>query len=134
MIRHNGTPVPSDSWLTPQWIIDLVGECFDPCPFKPDFNAESDVDGLRIEWPQRTFVNPPYSDVKVWVLKALREHKQGKTVIMLLKHDSSTKWYKMLHEAGAYILPIQGRLHFRNSLDSSCKMRASFPSILAVLS
>tara|TARA_Y100000401_G_scaffold76903_1_gene62614 strand:+ start:240 stop:644 length:405 start_codon:yes stop_codon:yes gene_type:complete len=134
MIRHNGTPMPSDSWLTPQWILDLVGECFDPCPFKPDFNADTDLDGLRIEWPSRTFVNPPYSNVKVWVLKALREHEQGKTVIMLLKHDSSTKWYQMLHEAGAFILPIQGRLHFRNSLDSSCKMRASFPSILVVLS
>lgn len=134
MIRHDGTPAPNDSWITPQWILDLVGDCFDPCPFNPNFDADDDADGLRMEWGSRTFVNPPYSNVKVWVLKALREHEAGKTVIMLLKHDSSTKWYQMLHTAGAYFLPIQGRVNFRNSHDSSLKMRASFPSVLVVLS
>jgi len=134
MIRHNGTPIPSDSWLTPPWVLDLVGDCFDPCPFNPDFDAVEDADGLRIPWEKRTFVNPPYSDVKPWVLKAIREHERGNTVIMLLKHDTSTKWYQMLHSAGAYFLPIQGRLLFRSAVDSESKMRASFPSVLVVLS
>lgn len=133
MIRHTGTPLPSDSWLTPEWIHALIGEAHDPCPYNPAFEPTHDLDGLVLPWQQRNFVNPPYSNVKPWVMKAIRENKEGKLVIMLLKHDTSTKWYQMLHEAGAHFLPIQGRLHFRNSIDSTCKMRASFPSVLAVL-
>lgn len=75
----------------------------------------------------RVFVNPPYSDPLPWVLHGIKEHQKGKTVVFLLKHDSSTKWYRALHEAGARFLMIEGRLRHGTGKP------ANFPSILAVL-
>lgn len=97
----------------------------DPCTLSNgEFRA---VDGLGSSWGGRTFVNPPYSDPLPWVLHGIKEHQKGKTVVFLLKHDSSTKWYQALHEAGAHFLPIQGRLRHGTGKP------ANFPSVLAVL-
>jgi len=74
------------------------------------------------------FVNPPYSNPLPWILQGISENKKGKTIVFLLKHDSSTKWYQALHEAGAHFMMIQGRL--KHGTGKS----ASFPSVIAVLS
>ena len=47
-------------WLTPPELMAQLQEefnfDFDPCPYpKPD-----DFDGLRCEWGQRNYVNPPF--------------------------------------------------------------------------
>jgi len=84
-------------------------------------------DGLTIDWPDYTFVNPPYSEPLPWIEKAILENKKEKTVALLLKHDSSTKWYKLLHQANAHFLMPSTRLHF------SDKKAAPFPSIIAIL-
>jgi hypothetical protein len=135
MIRKNGTPPKSDSWRTDQFILDLVGEAYDPCPYNPRFDNTRDEDGLHTDWlamsetyMQRVFVNPPYSNVMPWVKKAIKARNKGCVVVMLLKHDSSTRWYKLLHEHGAKFLPIYQRLYH------SSKTQASFPSVLVVLS
>ena len=143
MIRMNGTPKPNDSWITPQWVLDLIGkDYYDPCPYNPEYADDGQhVDGLNTDWvsysdwcDNRVFVNPAYSNPLEWVEKAILEHKYGATVIMLLKHDSSTRWYAKLHEAGAWFLPIQGRLTFTNTNPAVKEMRSSFPSVLVVLS
>ena len=85
------------------------------------------------------YINPPYSNVTPWIDKAIRTHEEHKAVgygipiVMLLKHDSSTKWFAKLQEAGARFLMIQGRLNFKspNAVKDSC---SPFPSVLAVLS
>ena len=134
-------PNKNDSWRTDDWIQSMfpispsIIECavdngywFDPCPYNPNFNPKLDRDGLKIEWLPRTFVNPPYSNPLPWVKKAIEEsEKRSSTIVMLLKHDSSTKWYAELHKAGAKFMMIQGRLKF--GTNKGC----AFPSILAVL-
>jgi hypothetical protein len=125
----------SDDYQTDQWIMDLIGWAYDPCPFNPHA-THFEVDGLTTDWVHesfemngRVFVNPPYSNPKPWVEKAIYEHQVGGcVVIMLLKHDSSTQWFKLLHEAGAHFVMIQGRLKHQTN---KC---APFPSVLAVLS
>ena len=83
------------------------------------------------------YVNPPYSNPLPWVEKAIYEIDKypDSTIVMLLKHDSSTRWFRMLHEAGATFLMFQGRLDFDSpdglGIVGSC---ASFPSVLVVLS
>jgi hypothetical protein len=87
------------------------------------------IDGLKIKWKgKQVFINPPYSRVMPWVERAIVEARSGKTVVMLLKHDSSTKWFAKLHEAGAIFLTFVGRISF-NNLDL-----APFPSVLVILS
>ena len=116
----------SDDYETDVWLMDLFRGWYDPCPYK---GLEEGKDGLLEDWKINTFVNPPYSNPMAWVKKAIYEHKQnGITVVMLLKHDSSTMWFAALKEAGARFMWINGRLKHRT------KSAANFPSMLAVLS
>ena len=123
MMPRSGKGKKSDQYQTDSWIIKIFENWFDPCPLEEEFL----IDGLSIPWKEKTYVNPPYSNPLPWVEKAIFENLQGNTIALLLKHDSSTKWYKLLHEAGADFLLIHKRLKFNTG--KSC----AFPSIIAIL-
>jgi len=121
-----------DNYLTDEWILSIFNDWFDPCPLNDKYKQMTItgdvVDGLLIEWPNRTFVNPPYSNPKPWVEKAISVNsKEGSTVALLLKHDSSTEWFRLLHEAGANFLLVNGRLKHQT------KTGAAFPSVIVIL-
>lgn len=124
----------SDNYHTPAWIKGLFPNYFDPCPYDPEWD-ETKYNGLTDEWyGSHIFINPPYSNPKPWVERAIQEsYNSVKTIVLLLKHDSSTQWFRMLHEAGAKFLMFQGRLDFAgpNAVPNS---NAPFPSVLAILS
>lgn len=116
----------SDSYPTDDWLLSIFQGWYDPCTLsKGEFRM---LDGLGSGWGgEKIFVNPPYSNPLPWVEQGIREAKKGKTVVFLLKHDSSTRWYQKLHEAGARFLMIQGRLRHGTGKP------ANFPSVLAIL-
>ena len=125
------TALKTDSYRSDEWILDIFENYFDPCPLNdnPKFN------GLEIEWKDKTFVNPPYSNPLPWVKKAIEEQKKGKTIVLLLKMDTSTKWFKELQEAQAHFLWINGRLHYRGLHHNyEGKTPFPFPSMFAILS
>ena len=112
----------SDDYPTDNWLMDLFKDWHDPCPLR------SQKDGLLEEWRERTFINPPYSNPKPFVLKAIRSNREYKnTIVLLLKMDSSTAWFTALQEAGAQFLWVNKRLKFRTGKS------APFPSMLAIL-
>ncbi len=115
----------TDNYATDNWIMDLFKDWFDPCTLSTGELRE--FDGLGSSWGERTFVNPPYSSPLKWVKKSIEEHKKGNMIVLLLKHDSSTEWYKLLHEEGANFLLVNGRLKHKTGNP------APFPSMLAVL-
>ena len=117
----------NNSFPSDDWILGIFDGWFDPCPLNPNWNPKHDIDGLSIPWQDKTYVNPPYSDPLPWVKKAIRENQKGHRIAMLLKHDSSAKWYQLLHQAGAHFLMPNNRLHY------GCNDRAAFPSLLAIL-
>ena len=137
----------SDDYRTHQWILDLFPNFYDPCPYLGIKNGV-DIDGLKTSWNYAdydgVFVNPPYSNPKPWVEKAIQEQKDARrraydpedemeicsagTIVMLLKHDTSTEWYRLLHEAGAKFLLVNGRL--KHQTNKAC----AFPSVLVVMS
>lgn len=105
-----------DDWATPEDFYNKLNEefdfNFDPCPYQHDINL---WDGLKIDWKDRNYINPPYSQKlkESFVLKAIDESKKGKLCVMLLPVSTSTK---LFHE---HILPnnptirfIKGRLKF----------------------
>jgi len=112
----------NDNYSTPAHIKRLFNGWFDPCPLNPS----PSFDGLAVEWGERTFVNPPYSNPAPWVEKAIAESGGGKTVVMLLRVDTSTRWFAKLIEADAEILWFSKRLRFTDK-------PANFPSMLVVL-
>jgi len=113
----------SDNYATDNRIMDVFSDWFDPCPLNP----EPTKDGLSIEWKDKTYVNPPYSKPLPWIEKAIEENKKGKTIVMLLRMDTSTKWFAKLQEANAVFLWVNGRLRFNNLKP------ANFPSMLVIL-
>ena len=113
----------TDDWATPKYIYDQAMEkgMTDPCPLF------SSVDGLKIEWGETNFVNPPYSNLKAWIEKSIEQSKKGKKVMLLIPARTDTKAFKMLFEYGSTITFITGRLRF-NEANS-----APFPSMLVEL-
>ena len=124
----------NDEYSTPDWLKKgLFSGWFDPCPFN---DGLVNRDGLNSDWVgNRIFLNPPYSRPLPWIEKAIAEHRKGKTIALLVKHDSSTLWWAKLHEEGAYFLPIMGRLQFvaEKGRRKGRKAAAPFPSVLAIL-
>lgn len=114
----------SDDYASDTWLLKVFNGWFDPCPL---YGISLRTSGLEIDWTPRTYVNPPYSQTLKWVEKAILENKKGCTVALMLKHDSSTKAWRLLHEAGAKFLMIGGRLQYQTGKP------APFPSVLVIL-
>jgi hypothetical protein len=107
-----------DDWATPKEFYDKLNEefnfNFDPCPLHSTF------DGLNIDWKERNFINPPYSDKKEtgklktsFVIKAIEESKKGKLCVMLLPVSTSTKlFHDIILPQKPEIRFIKGRISF----------------------
>jgi len=113
----------TDSWATPLWVQDFLGDYFDPCPL----NDNWEVDGLKLEWKDRTYCNPPFSNPLPWVEKAIEENKKGKQIIMMLNVDMTTKWFRKLLDNGVKLIYFGDRLKF------SEKLANNKPNMLAIL-
>lgn len=116
----------SDEHYTPDWLMNCFTTFHDPCP-------PGGKNGLNYDWAEfhdQIFVNPPYSNPLPWVKKAIQTKfvYPDTSIVMLLKHDSSTQWYRLLIEAKARIFMLQGRIKFKGN-----KQSAPFPSILVIL-
>tara|TARA_Y100000401_G_scaffold116725_1_gene123198 strand:+ start:1180 stop:1578 length:399 start_codon:yes stop_codon:yes gene_type:complete len=119
----------SNNWGTPKNIIEKYKDYFDPCPYNYK------VDGLKIEWKDKNFVNPPFDKLNLWCKKINEEVKKGKEVVLLIPARTDTKYF---HK---YILPldpkiefIKGRLKYID-LDNSSKKPTSapFPTLLITI-
>ena len=115
-----------DTWNTPKEIVDKVVEYFegpvelDPCcnsrdnpnvPCLQCFTEEDD--GLSHQWNANSvFMNHPYSDSKSWIPYARQQFDEGNVqeLIMLIKLDVSTKWYRSI--ADRPWVAINKRLRF----------------------
>lgn len=99
---------PSDMWSTPSWVIEFAlteignpatkGFALDACCVPetakaPHFYTEKE-DGLAQPWLNSTWCNPPYSNIRPWLEKAVKEQEKGVTSVSLLNADHTTKWYK----------------------------------------
>jgi len=115
----------SDNWRTPKEFFKKLDKEFhfndDPCPI-------GGKGGLDREWGTSTFLNPPYSKPTPWVKKACEESLKGKTVVGLLRGDTSTRWFHdwVLGKAKE-IRFVKGRLHFNNN-----SRPAPFASIIVI--
>lgn len=105
-----------DTWLTPSIFFDKINDRFkfddfDPCP--PDCDL-SQFNGLLVDWAQRTFCNPPYSqaDKEKFFYKGYEESLMGKLCVFLVPVSTSTKIFHKLILPNARVEFIRGRLKF----------------------
>ena len=126
------------SWSTPKDLYDKLNDefkfdDFDPCPL----NDNPEFDGLKIEWADNTFVNPPYDKLGStkkngigWVEKAWLESTKGKLVVMLIPARTDTAWFHDIiqKDLSIEVRFIRGRLKFGES-----KTSAPFPSMVVIM-
>lgn len=120
-----------DNWQTPKQLYDKLDKefnfNFDPCPLNPTF------DGLKIDWKKRCFVNPPYSKIKEFLIKAWKEIEKGncEVAVFLTFANTDTKWFHDHIYKKTEIRFLKGRIKF---LDRGLvKNSAMRPSMLAIL-
>lgn len=104
----------TDSWASPKYILDLFfGFGYgDPCPLD-----DNGIDALFVDWPRKSYVNPPFSNIMGFVNKALLDLAGGyiDCCWMLLPVRTGTVWIKRLYDFGSSFYFIRGRLAFGKS-------------------
>lgn len=129
----------NDSWGTPQIYFDVVNTVYhftvDICANDQNFKmrpymTEAD-DSLSMEWHGRIWCNPPYSDIRPWVEKALMEVQCGhaEIVVMLLPASVGSNWFHDLiyHNPNCTYSFYRGRMAFNGTTG------AMFDSMLVVM-
>lgn len=129
----------SDEHGTPQWLYDKLNAAFvftlDPAATNENAKCErfytKEQDGLAHSWHnERVFINPPYSETKTWVEKAIYEVEENDCtmVVMLLPSRTGMKWFtEGVLKHYKHLIFIQGRLKFEGTENS-----APFDSIIVV--
>ena len=122
--HKSNTPVNiRDLWQTPKPIFNKLNDEFgftkDVCAsvtnwLCPNYFTESD-NALIQYWHIRNWCNPPYSNITPWVEKAIEQHNQGCTTVMLVPADTSVKWFKLAYESCNEVRFISGRISFINA-------------------
>ena len=124
MVKENKD---TDIRSTPMWFFNHWNDIFkfdvDVCANEK--NAKCKIyynvkkDGLKQDWGKVNWCNPPYSlgQIDKWLKKAREEQEKGKTTVVLVPGDTSTKWYhdNILNVGKNTVIPIEKRLKFENS-------------------
>lgn len=102
----------SNSICTPKWLNDALGYFdFDPCSNDRStvhagitYSLEKKLDGLRMPWRGRGFVNWPFGDPLPFAEKAIFELREGSCteLVVLCKDDGSTEWWHTITQPIQY--------------------------------
>ncbi len=128
----------SDEWETPPWLFRALDTEFrfdlDPCAMPQNakcakFFSPSE-NGLDQSWDGHTvFVNPPYSNIKPWVNKALCNDG---TVVLLLPVRTDNDWFHELRQTHwAQFRFFRNRIRFLE--DGKEQKSPRFSSMVVVL-
>lgn len=102
----------TDVWLTPLDIIHSLGEFdLDPCGEQIHRTAKliySD-DGLDRPRKGRVWLNPPYSQVGIWLDKLAR-HRDGGIALVFARTD--TEWAQRILPQASSVFFLKGRIKF----------------------
>lgn len=106
----------NDNWGTPPAFLEKLNRKFafnfDPCPLNHNIIL---WDGLKVDWGERNFINPPYSrELKdAFVTKAVYESQKEKLCILLLPVSTSTVlFHKVIQPNARFIEYLERRLSF----------------------
>jgi len=91
-----------DHVQTPDWLMTLFEGYHDPCPLFAEKVIEPKP-GDKI------YINPPYSDQPEWIERAIRWHKTGHYVVLLIPVETSTLKAKRLLQYGVRRLYFEKR-------------------------
>lgn len=130
----------TDKRPTPQYVFDHLDREFhfdldaaaghEPELHKCDRYFTVEDDALQQDWnaSSAVFLNPPYSNMRVWIEKAYEESvKHQVPVVLLVSAGTGLTWFGWAFERAAEIRFIIGHLSFRDD-----NKTAPFGSLLIV--
>ncbi len=126
------------TWETPQDLFDNLNKVFNfktdlcalPETAKCDKYFTPEIDGLKQDWIDTCWCNPPYGRMqKDWIKKACDEAlKNNATIVMLIPAKPDTKiWHDVIFKDSSVVCFIKGRLRFGDA-----KENAPFSSAIVV--
>lgn len=132
---HTRTPKTSDDWITPKWLIDLLGPFdLDPCasmnqPWWCAYYNWTD-DGLDPDrpWYGCVWLNPPYGrETGLW-LQRLAEHGSG--IALIFARTDTAMFFDHVWPKATGLLFLKGRLTFCRPNGTPAKHNSGGPSLL----
>lgn len=133
-----------DCWQTPSWLFEALtlefGFWLDVatneqnalCPYFLTLEQNA----LKSDWISlgAIWCNPPYSEIKPWIVKAAEQcSKQHKPIVMLLPADQSTGWYSLaLKSVDEVRIIVDGRINFVDPNTGAEKKGNSKGSLLLI--
>lgn len=94
-----------DKWKTPDYLLRLHDQYFDPCPDEPDFN------GLQVSWGDKAYINPPFSQYLKWANYGIGTQTNTEQ-LWICHHNHDTRWFAKLMERATMICALNNRVHF----------------------
>jgi len=83
---------------------------FDPCPV----NCLEDRLAFNCEWGSSNFINPPFSNIRNWIVKALHELLKGKRSVFLIPARVNTDyWHELIFPNAAEIRFVRKTIKFQ---------------------
>lgn len=113
----------SDEWSTPLDVFNRIASVYGPFDLDACCRPETakarcyfvkEDDALARPWPGRVWVNPPYSNPRPWIEKAINAVVIGEAqrVVMLLPAATDTNWFHDLVLPYADVVFMKGRVKF----------------------
>lgn len=133
----------SDNWETPWWLVNLLAEEFtedgqfdlDPAASEENNKAAyyytEEEDGLSQPWDGWTFVNPPYSQIRLWTAKSYEEAAAGRANVVLLAAARPDTRYWWDYSRHGEVRFLKGRIKFIDP-NKEVQTSAPFPSAIVV--
>jgi phage N-6-adenine-methyltransferase len=126
MKECKGTKTPveiRDLWQTPKEIFNFYKKMyklsFDVAANNKNHMTDcyydflSGEDALKEPWSMYgNWCNPPYSNIKPWVEKAIKEMREGNLTVMLIPSDTSASWFRLAYDHCSECHLISGRISF----------------------
>lgn len=106
----------TDDWITPRWIIDLLGPFdLDPCEsdFQPWPCAVKGIKkplGLLVPWEGRVWCNPPYGDQIGDFLERCWQH--GNAIAIVFARTETKAFFRTVWGKADGLLFLRGRMRF----------------------
>lgn len=119
---HHRTVGRTDDWLTPPWILALLGEFdLDPCAApepRPWATAREmwslpDHNGLLESWFGRVWLNPPYGEETWKWLNRMALHRTG--MVLIFARTDTEGFDRFVWKSADALLFLKGRPHFHHT-------------------
>lgn len=135
MKNFNTNTTNNDEWLTPPWLVNLLGPFdLDPCapvdrPWDTAKRHYSKLDGgLTQPWAGRVWLNPPYGRQTFTWLRRLADHKGGGIALTFARTETQG-FFDTVWNRARCVFFFKGRLKF-HYVDGREGNTANAPSVL----